>query len=160
MLGRQLMVKFRLTSRRIIMKKSLEPIEIIIERHDGLLWGRVEDRGNFMPTPFGKNKDAVIANLKSLVTDYVSNEGKKDPFWSKVDFEQVEFRFAYDLEIYFKEHDYLKISSVARAAGLNAGLVRQYASGVKYPSAEQAAKISTAVKLIAKELMETAIYAG
>lgn len=142
------------------MKKSLEPIQIIIEKHDGLLWGRVEDCGHFMPTPYGKTKDVVIANLKSLVNDYVSNEGKKDPFWSKIDLEKIEFRFAYDLEAYFKEHDYLKISSVARAAGLNAGLVRQYASGVKYPSAEQAAKISAAVKLIAKELMETSIYAS
>ena len=135
-----------------------EKIEIIIEKNDGLLWGRVEGRGNYMPTPYGENTAMVLENLKELVHDYVSNEGKKDPFWKKIDLESLKIEFKYDLQSYFQEHDYLKISAVAEQAGLNPGLVRQYASGVKYPSADQADKIRKAIKKIASDLLHDSIY--
>jgi hypothetical protein len=133
-------------------------LEIVIEKNDGLLWGRIEDKGNFMPTPYGKTTKEVIQNLKSLITDYVQNEGKKDKFWSQLDLNNVRFEFSYDLQAYFQEHDYLKISSVADQAGLNPGLMRQYASGVKYPSEEQANKIRKAISKIANELIRDAIH--
>ena len=135
-----------------------EKIEIIIEKNDGLLWGRVEGRGNYMPTPYGESTAKVLSNLKELVHDYVSNEGKKDPFWKKIDLESLKIEFKYDLQAYFQEHDYLKISAVAEQAGLNPGLVRQYASGVKYPSADQADKIRKTIKKIAKDLLHDSIY--
>jgi hypothetical protein len=135
-----------------------EKIEIIIEKNDGLLWGRVEGRGNYMPTPYGESTAKVLSNLKELVHDYVSNEGKKDPFWKKIDLESLKIEFKYDLQAYFQEHDYLKISAVAEQAGLNPGLVRQYASGVKYPSADQADKIRKAIKKIARDLLHDSIY--
>jgi len=138
--------------------KTKHRIEVIIEKNDGLLWGRVEGLGSFMPTPYGATTAKVIENMKELLADYVKHEGKKDPYWSKVDLTSSEFVFSYDLESYFQEHDYLKISSVAEQAGLNPGLVRQYASGVKYPSGEQAKKIRVAIKKIARELMQDSIY--
>jgi len=142
------------------MKSALQQnkIEIIIEKHDGLLWGRVEGDGSFMPTPYGENTQQVIENLKELISDYITHEGKQDAFWKNVDLNNLDIEFKYDLQAYFQEHDYLKISSVAEQAGLNPGLVRQYASGVKYPSAEQANKIRVAIKKIAKELVEDLIY--
>jgi hypothetical protein len=141
-----------------VKSKKAEKIEIIIEKNDGLLWGRVEGKGDFMPTPFGETTAKVIANLKDLIVDYIKHEGKKDIFWSKIDLNNLRFEFRYDMESYFQEHNYLKISSVADQAGMNPGLVRQYASGVKYPSKEQAAKIRKAIKKIAKELMQDLIY--
>jgi hypothetical protein len=41
---------------------------------------------------------------------------------------------------------------------MNPSLVRQYASGVKYPSHEQREKLRLAIKKIAKELMKDSIY--
>lgn len=136
----------------------MEKIEIIIEKNDGLLWGRVESKGKFMPTPYGTTTSRVISNLKDLIKDYVKNEGKRDPFWSKVDLNSLAFEFKYDLESYFQEHDYLKISSIAEIAGMNPSLIRQYASGVKYPSTEQADKLQRAIRKIANDLMKDAIY--
>jgi hypothetical protein len=133
-------------------------IEIIIEKNDGLLWGRVENKGVFMPTPYGKTTAKVIANLKELIVDYIKHEGRKDSFWSKLDLDDLRFEFRYDLESYFQEHDYLKITSVAEKAGMNPSLVRQYASGVKYPSREQTEKIQLAIKKIARELTQDSIY--
>lgn len=134
-------------------------IEIIIEKNDGLLWGRVENMGSHLLTPYGETTEKVIENLKELVQDYVANEGKKDKYWNKVDFKSVTFDFKYDLQAFFTEHDYLKISSVAEHAGINPGLLRQYASGVKYPSLEQAKKIELAIHNIAQELQGISIYA-
>lgn len=133
-------------------------LEIIIEKNDGLLWGRIENLGNFTPTPYGRNTAEVIKNLKTLIAEYIANEGKGDKFWSKLDLANLDFEFSYDLQAYFQEHDYLKITSVAQQAGLNPGLVRQYASGVKYPSEEQADKIRMAINKIANELLKDAIY--
>lgn len=138
--------------------KSFEKLEIVIERNDGLLWGRVENRGHFLATTFGKNKTQVIENLKTLIRDYVAHEGKNDPSWNSLDLDNLNVDFKYDLEAYFQEYNYLKISSLAEQAGLNPGLVRQYASGVKHPSAEQANKIRKAIKKIAKELLADEIY--
>jgi hypothetical protein len=133
-------------------------MEIIIEKNDGLLWGRIENSGNFMATPYGETKMEVIKNLKELIRDYINNEGREDKYWKKIDLENLEFEFSYDLQAYFQEHDYLKISSVAAEAGLNPGLLRQYASGVKYPSEDQADKIRKAINRIAKELLNDVIY--
>ncbi|MHA4809640.1 hypothetical protein ACX0G9_16120 [Flavitalea flava] len=128
-------------------------IEIILEKNGGLLWGRVEGSGNFMPTPYGISKSAVIENFKILIQDYLLHEGKDDPYWKQMDVNALEFEFSYDLEAYFYDHDYLKISSIAQLAGLNPGLVRQYASGVKNPSEAQADKIRKAITQIANELL-------
>jgi len=138
--------------------KEKHRIKIIIEKNDGLLWGRVEGQGNFMPTPYGSTTAKLVENLKGLIVDYVKNEGRKDPFWSKINLANTAFEFSYDLEAYFQEHGYLKISAVAEQAGMNPGLVRQYASGVKFPSGAQTKKIRTAIKKIAKELMHDSIY--
>ncbi|MEO6000260.1 MAG: hypothetical protein ABIN89_25710 [Chitinophagaceae bacterium] len=111
-----------------------------------------------MPTPYGDNTHQVVENLKELIQDYIILEGKRDPLWNKLDLNHFEVEFKYDLQAYFQEHNYLKISSVAEQAGLNPGLVRQYASGVKYPSSDQANKIRDAIKKIAKVLSDDSIY--
>lgn len=136
-----------------------QKIEIIIEKKDGWLWGIVENKSNFVATPYGKTKDGLINNLKELIKDYQQNEGKKDKYWSKVDVENMEVVISYDLQAFFKEFKELKISSLAATAKLNPSLLRQYASGSKYPSAEQAKKIELAVHALAKKLNKVAIYA-
>jgi hypothetical protein len=140
--------------------REIKKLQIIIGWNDGILWGRVENAGNFYATPYGKNTEEVIKNLKELARDYVANEGKSDKFWSRLDLENTQFTFTYDLQAYFYEHDYLKISSVAKYAGLNPGLVRQYASGVKFPSEEQTTKLQVAINRIAKDLLKHTIYTG
>ncbi len=73
----------------------MKKIEIIIEKNDGLLWGRVETK-SWMPTPFGKTIEDVVKNLKELVADYILHEGKSDKAWNKLNWKTVEFEFKYD----------------------------------------------------------------
>ena len=142
-----------------MLSKRKTKIEIIIEKKDGMLWGIVENKGNFVVTPYGKTKDEVISSLKELIKDYQLNEGQRDKFWSKVDIENMDIEIFYDLQAFFKEFKELKISSLASTASLNPSLLRQYASGSKYPSIEQAKKLEAAVHALGKKLNEVAIYA-
>ena len=136
-----------------------QKIEVIVEAHDGMLWGVVEKKGNFVASPYGETKDEVIANLKELITDYQQNEGKKDKFWNKIDVDNMQVEISYDLQAFFEEFSELKISSIAKRAELNPSLLRQYATGNKYPSADQARKIETALHTLGKKLEQVSICA-
>ena len=133
-----------------------QKVEVILEKNDGVLWGRTEI-GDQLFTPYGENIEKLLTNLKELLTDHIQNEGKDVDFWKKLDVESLAVELKYDLEAFFLEHNYLKITSIAEQAGINPGLLRQYASGVKHPSAEQAKKIESTIHRIAKELQEVAI---
>ena len=139
--------------------KTSANVEVIIEKKDGLLWGIVEGKGNFIPTPYGKTTDELIINLKELITDYQKNEGKTDKFWNKVNVDTMEVNISYDLQAFFHEFNEIKISSIAANADLNPSLVRQYATGNKYASAEQANKIQSAVHNLARRLQKVALAA-
>ncbi len=141
------------------MKKTQPKIEVIIEVKDGMLWGIVEGKGDFIPTPYGKTVTDLKQNLKALVLDYQQNEGKKDKFWSKVDANNMDIEISYDLQAFFKEFKEIKISSLAESANLNPSLLRQYATGNKYPSADQVKKIELAVQDLGKKLKRVSIYA-
>ncbi len=67
--------------------------------------------------------------------------------------------FSYDLQAFFVEFDDLKSTGIARRAGINESLLRQYASGSKYPSEEQVKKIEDAIHTLAKRLQQVSIYA-
>ena len=136
-----------------------QKIEVIIEKNEDHFWGRIENKG-FMPTGQGKTVTALLQNLKDSIADYIEHEGKKDKFWSNVDVKRIEFKILYDLVAFFEEFSDLKISSIALRAGLNPSLVRQYATGSKYPSAEQAKKIEEALHSLGKKLQEVTIFAA
>ena len=137
--------------------KRKSNLEVIIERSEDHFWGRIEDHG-FMPTGQGKTVSKLLQNIKDSIDDYVSHEGKKDKFWSKVDLDNVEFNISFDVQAVFEEFNELKISSIAQRAELNPSLVRQYATGNKFPSSEQVKKIEVALHDLAKRLKEVAIY--
>src|SRR5665213_1863972 len=121
-----------------------QQIEVIIEKNEDHFWGRIESKG-FIPTGQGETVPALLQNIKDSIEDYIEHEGKKDKFWSKVDVSNIEFNILYDLEAFYEEFNELKISSIAERAGLNSSLVRQYATGSKYPSFDQAKKIEVAI---------------
>lgn len=141
------------------LNQSNRKLEVIIEKSEDHFWGRIENKG-FMPTGQGETVPALLQNIKDSIEDYIEHEGKEDKFWSKVDLNNIEFNISYDLEAFFEEFSELKISSIAERAGLNSSLVRQYATGNKYPSADQAKKIEEALHDLGKKLQQVAIYAS
>ena len=134
-------------------------LEVIIEKNADGLWGRIEGKGDFLPTTVAETKTGILANLIMLIKDYQQNEGGTDKAWNKIDTDTVDFEFAYDLQSFFEEYNFLKQTKIAELSAVNAGLLRQYASGVKHPSLAQAKKIETAIRKLAKELEAVSIYA-
>lgn len=135
-------------------------LKVIIEKGDGELYGRIESKGDFLPVTVGKNSKEVITNLSELITDYQRHEGKNDPAWAQVDVKKVNWELLFDVQAFFIEHSYLTASVIAKRAGINPGLMRQYSSGVKHPSAQQAKKIEDAIHAVAKELKAVSLYAA
>lgn len=66
----------------------------------------------------------------------------------------VKFTIDYDLQSFFEDFSYLKISKLSAISGINDSLMRQYATGQKFPSTKQVARIQAAVEQIIKELSE------
>lgn len=135
-------------------------LKVIIEKNESELWARMEGIGYFMPTTVGNTTKELLDNLTLLIEDYKKHEGAEDEAWNQVDVSQLEYEFVYDLQAFFQEFSFLKQTKIAKLAGLNPGLVRQYASGVKHPSGDQAMKIENAIHKLAQELQAVSIYAA
>lgn len=58
-------------------------IEVIIEKSGNELWGRVEGKGDFLPTTVGHSTREVLQNLQELIADYLAHEGQEDSYWKK-----------------------------------------------------------------------------
>ena len=128
-------------------------LNIILEPGDGEMWGRI-DAPNTLLTTVGNNANEVTQSLKELIQDHLDNEGKEQQFWQNVKVENITFEYVYDLTAIFDVISAVKINSLADLAGINQSLMRQYASGVKYPSAQQAQKIQVAVKQLGEKLLQ------
>lgn len=130
---------------------------LIIEKGDGEWWGRIEDKGNFLPVTVANSIEEVISSMRKLIQDYLEHEGKNDKFWSKIDPEKAIFEIRYDLQAFFEEHDELRISGLAKKSGINESLLKQFAIGKKHPSSEQVEKLENAIHDLARRLQEVSI---
>ena len=120
-------------------------INLIIEKgDDGKLWGRVNFRNNLM-TDFGCTVEILKKKMSKLIKDFYGIDAV--------------FNQAYDISAFFESFDFLNQTRIADLSGINPGLLRQYASGVKNPSAKQAKKIETVIHNLAKELKSVSLYA-
>lgn len=136
----------------------MKKIELIIEKEDGHLWGRVEGKG-FMPTGQGVTQSELIENVKDCIRDYQQHEGRADKVWHKVDVDGLDFDLRYDLEAFFEEFNFLNLSAIAKKAKMNQHLLNEYATGIKHASVVQAKKIQTVIRLLAKEMLKFEISA-
>lgn len=130
----------------------MRAIKIILEKGDNEWWGRTEELDG-LAVSFGKNRKELEENLRESVQLYLE-ENPREQSKKNLSPEQIAFSYSVDLEAFFEKIPELKISHIAKRAGINPSLVRQYAKGLKYPSIEQAEKIENAVRELAKELLE------
>jgi len=119
---------------------------LTIEKDKGKLWGRITYKDNLITDHAGSVK-ALEKKMTKLLYDFHG-------------IGSVSFDHSYDLTVFFERFDFLKQSKIAEVAGINPGLLRQYASGVKNPSAAQARKIEKAVHQVAKELQSVSLHAA
>ena len=123
----------------------MEKINLIIEKgEDGKLWGRIDFRNNLM-TDFAATVEMLEKKMRKLIKDFYDVD--------------VVFDYSYDVSAFFENFDFLNQTKIADLSGINPSLLRQYASGVKHPSAQQAKKIEIVIHKLAKELKSVSLYA-
>ena len=118
-------------------QRSKSKTQLIVERSDGMLTGRVTVNKNLILDQ-ADNLQSLKKQIKNLVYEFENTVVE-------------EFDVVYDLTSFFVAHP-LNIADVAKKAGINASLMRQYASGNKFPSEERLKEIEGAIHEIGKEL--------
>lgn len=122
-------------------------LDLVIERGNNDLFGRVTYNGNLIFDNASTVND-LENQIKALLKEF-----------EDVDPDSVEFEHYYDVYALFEEFDFINITKFAKYAGINPGLMRQYASGVKNPRQPQARKIEAAFHKLSHEINRIAIYA-
>lgn len=121
-------------------------INLIIEKgEDGKLWGRVYFRNNLM-TDFASTVELLEKKMSRLIKDFYGVDAV--------------FDHTYDVSAFFESFDFLNQTRIADLSGINPGLLRQYASGVKHPSPQQTKKIESAIHKLAQELKAVSLHAA
>lgn len=122
-------------------------IPLVLEKSDNLFLGRVVYEDNLIVVEEDDLK-TVEAKIIQLL--------KKHHGLMK---ESFVFKYEYDLSSLFEKFEFLKITTVAKMAGLNDSLLRQYVTGNKNASPAQAKKIENTLHKIAKDLAGIKVYA-
>ena len=136
--------------------KTNRTLTIILEKGDDELWGRINDPG-FLLTSVGASVEEVTTNLRDLVADFLEHEGKDSPQWNGIRETDITYDIEYDLTALFDVFKAIKITSIAEIAGINASLMRQYATGNKKPSARQAQRIESALRQLGERLAHVSV---
>lgn len=118
--------------------------QLIVERGDGELWGRITIKGNLI-VDSAKNLESLKKKIKSLALDF-----------ENVDI--IEFEVTYDLISFFEQYAYLNVSEIAKKAGISPAMMLHYTSGTKFPSAERVKQIESAIKEIGRELTKVKLH--
>ena len=120
----------------------METIALIIESaKDGELWGRVQYDDNLI-IESASSVPELERKMKALLKD-----------WHALDAKQVSFELQYDMAGLFDEKKFLNAAVIAERAGINKSLMRQYASGIKFPSLERAKQIERVIHELGKEML-------
>jgi len=127
----------------------METIELIIEKaRDGNIWGRVNYLDNLLIDK-AKTEQELKKRFKKLLADF-----------EELDPKTYEFQIGYDLSSLFEQKKYLNITAIAEIAGINPSLMRQYASGIKFPSAEKTKAIEKIIHTIGQDLLNVVLQSG
>lgn len=139
------------------MERSITTLTIVIEKGDDDEIGGSIDAPGFFYTTVGGSVDEITANMRNLVADYLAHEGKEAAEWQGVSINDITFAYEYDLTALFEVFAAIKINAIADMAGINKSLARQYASGVKHASVQQAKKIESAIRALGERLMHVSV---
>ncbi|MCX6226555.1 MAG: type II toxin-antitoxin system HicB family antitoxin, partial [Bacteroidia bacterium] len=100
----------------------------------------------------GDDMNQISSNLIEVIDLY--KEGKIEDGEAIEEFlsEPLEFEYKMDIQSFISFYGIIKQSTIARLAGINSSLLRQYARGLKKTSEKQAQKIEKAIHQLGREL--------
>ena len=112
----------------------------------------VESLPDFELAGFGNSAKQAIEDMfvsQREIKELLEEEGKQMP--------ELEFTFRFDVGSFFDYYSYLNMSGVAKKAGINASLMRQYAMGKHEPSQKRKLQILDCLHQISQELQTAVI---
>ena len=83
------------------------------------------------------------------VVSYCNEQGIPDNIYGG----NVEFDYRYDLSGFFNKFDVFNVSALAKAVGINSGLMRQYKAGKTYISYKRKQQIESGIHRLAGNLL-------
>ena len=127
------------------MKKVLVTVS---QASDGTFWCHTEK------DVYGAGLNAAGQSVKEAQDDLLAclEEAKADYEESGKTAEQVEFRYQYDLQSFFDYFSFLNVTEVAKRAGVNPSLMRQYTRGIKTAGEKTYERLTACMASITKEL--------
>ena len=111
----------------------------------------VDELPDFALAGYGNTAKQAIEDMhvaQKEIKELLEEEGKQMP--------ELEFVFRFDIGSFFDYYSYLNMSGVAKKAGVNASLMRQYAMGKHEPSQKRKQQILDCLHQISQE-MQTAV---
>lgn len=128
-------------------KKAMKKKKILVtveQASDGSYWCHTEDA--ISNGHFNSVGDTVEAAKQDLLDCYAeAKEFEKD-------LPDVEFVYKYDIQSFFNYFSFLNVTDIARRAGINPSLMRQYTSGVKKAGEKTYQRLSACVCKIGEDL--------
>lgn len=123
-------------------------IVTISQASDGTYWCHTEEDVyggglNSVGASVAEAKADLMSCLADARADYV-NRGLV-PY-------DVEFSYQYDLQSFFDYFSFLNVSEIAKRAGINPSLMRQYVCGMKHAGEKTYMRMSECMKEIVTEL--------
>ena len=111
----------------------------------------VDELPDFALAGYGNTARQAIEDMyvaQKEIKELLEEEGKQMP--------ELEFVFRFDIGSFFDYYSYLNMSGVAKKAGVNASLMRQYAMSKHEPSQKRKQQILDCLRQISQE-MQTAV---
>ena len=127
----------------------MEKILVIISQAaDGSFWCHTETDVygsglNSVGTSVKEAKEDLISCLSDAKLNY--EESGQTPY-------EVEFTYQYDLQSFFNYFSFLNVTEIAKRAGINPSLMRQYTSGVKNAGEKTYERLAACISNITKDL--------
>lgn len=120
----------------------------ISQASDGSFWCNTENDvyGGGLNSVGASVKDAkadLKACLEDAKADYV--ESGNTPY-------EVEFNYQYDLQSFFNYFSFLNVTEIAKRAGINPSLMRQYTRGIKNAGEKTYERLANCMDSITKDL--------
>lgn len=100
---------------------------------------------------YGKNAREAVEDFHASYRELRQMNGDKIP--------EIEVRLRFDVGSLFSYFSYLNIEGVAAKSGINASLMRQYASGARTPKPDRLHLIEQRMKEISKEIESVELFA-
>lgn len=127
------------------MKKVLVTVS---QASDGSFWCHTEK------DVYGVGLNSAGSTVKEAKEDLLMclEEAKADFEENGRHAEQVEFLYQYDLQSFFEYFSFLNVTAIAKRAGVNPSLMRQYSRGIKTAGEKTYERLATCLADITKEL--------